>query len=344
MTRARAWGLGGLGFVLAACSANDLGEADGLHSSTPLSTGTPTSQTPGAGGTSENEQGMTEQVIPTSSSAGYVWSFGDLELIVDPRRGGRVIGYSLQGQNVLTGPEVVQAGDAVMQNNFGSTLWTSPQSDWGWPPEVAIDSAAYQDSVAGDLLTLESRPGEKVGYAVSKNIRVDAARQRVSFDYRLINVSATRPAAPWEVSRVAKRGLVFFPAASAPLEPSTLGSELVDGVAWIDIDRVPPGDAKLFQDGSEGWLAYAQGDLVLIKTFENVARDEQAPGESEVEIYVSGEYGYIEIEQQGRLQTLAPGAASSWRVDWYLRRRPAELDARLGNAELVRWVRSELGL
>jgi hypothetical protein len=336
MKRARAWGLAGLGLALAGCSASDDDE--------PGSTTAPASQTPGAGGTSENELDMTEQVIPTSSSAGYVWRFGDLELLVDPRRGGRVLSYSLQGQNVLTGPEVVQAGDAVMQNNFGSTLWTSPQSDWGWPPEVGIDSAAYQDSVAGDVLTLEGRPGEKMGYAVTKRIWADTARRRVSFDYLLSNVSATRPAAPWEVSRVAKRGLVFFPAASGPLEPSTLGSELVDDVAWIDVDRLAPGDAKLFQDGAEGWLAYAEGDLVLIKTFENVARSEQAPGESEIEIYVSGEYGYIEIEQQGPLALPAQGAASSWRVDWYLRRRPAEIDARLGNAELVRWVRSELAL
>lgn len=343
MKRARAWGLAGLGLALAACSASD--SADDVSSPPRVSwTSAPTDQTPGASGTSENEQGMTEQVIPTSSSAGYVWRFGDLELVVDPRRGGRVLGYSLQGQNVLTGPEVVQAGDLVMQNNFGSTLWTSPQSDWGWPPEVAIDSAAYQDSLSGAVLTLESQPGEKMGYAVTKRIWADAERRRVSFDYRLSNVSATRPAAPWEVTRVAKRGLVFFPAASGPVEPSTLSSALVDDIAWVDIDRVPPGDAKLFQDGAEGWLAYAQGDLVLIKTFENVARSEQAPGESEIEIYLSGEYGYIEIEQQGRLALPASGAPSSWRVDWYLRRRPAEVDARLGNAELVRWVRSELGL
>lgn len=343
MTRARAWWLASLGLALAACSASDPGDDD-PSSPAAGSTNAAASQTPGAGGTSENEQGMTEQVIPTSSSAGYVWRFADQELVVDPRLGGRVLGYSLQGQNVLTGPDVVQAGDVVMQNNFGSTLWTSPQSDWGWPPEVAVDSAAYQDSVTGDVLTLESRPGEKMGYAITKRIWADTARRRVSFDYRLSNVSATRPAAPWEVSRVAKRGLVFFPAASGPLEPSTLGSELVDGVAWIDIDRLAPGDAKLFQDGAEGWLAYADGDLVLIKTFENVARSEQAPGESEIEIYVSGEYGYIEIEQQGPLALPAAGAPSSWRVDWYLRRRPAEIDARLGNAELVRWVRSELGL
>jgi hypothetical protein len=342
MMRARAWGLSSLGLALAACSASD--DSSGASSSAPPPrTSAPANQTPGAQSTPENEQGMTEQVIPTSSSVGYVWRFAELELVVDPRRGGRVMQYGLQGRNVLAGPEVVQDGDTVMQNNFGSTLWTSPQSDWGWPPEVAIDSAAYQDSVTGDVLTLESQPGEKMGYAVTKRIWADVARQRVSFDYRLNNVSATRPAAPWEVTRVAKRGLLFFPAASGPLEPSTLGSELVDDVAWIDIDRVPPGDAKLFQDGAEGWLAYVDDDLVLIKTFENVARSEQAPGESEIEIYVSGECRYIEIEQQGPLALPSPGAPSSWRVDWYLRRRPAEVDARLGNAELVRWVRSELG-
>jgi hypothetical protein len=191
------------------------------------------------------------------------------------------------------------------------------------------------------VLTLESEPGETMGYAVTKRIWADRAAGRVSLEYTLRNVSATRPAAPWEVSRVAKSGLVLFPSDSEPL-PSTLASELVDGVAWLDIAQAPAGDSKLFQDGSEGWLAYVNGDQILIKTFENVPRAEQAPGESEIEVYVAGLFDYIEIEQQGRLQALAQGASSSWRVDWYLRRRPPELEARVGNAELVRWLRDQL--
>jgi hypothetical protein len=325
--------------LLAACASDD-GGLSGPSELTP-SGAQGTSANGGVQGNEAMGSSMTEQVIPALSAGRYVFRFGEHELIVDPARGGRVLAFGLQGQNVLTGPEVVRAGDAAMQNNFGSTFWTSPQSDWGWPPESALDTAPYLASVAGNVLTLASDPGEKMGYAVTKRISADAARGRVSLEYALRNVSATKPAAPWEISRVAKRGLVFFPSASAA-EPSTLGSERIGGVAWVDIGSAPAGDSKLFQDGSEGWLAYVDGDQVLIKTFEDVPRAEQAPGESEVEVFVSGDFGYVEIEQQGRFATLAPGAASSWRVDWYLRRRPPELEARVGNADLVRWAREQI--
>lgn len=280
-----------------------------------------------------------EFLAPTVDGGRYVFRAGELTLAVDPSIGGRVTQLSLGGTNVLTGPEVVANGEGSLPNMFGSTFWTSPQSDWGWPPEEAIDRAPHRARLDGPVLELVSEPGATTGYAVTKRIWMDAAREQVTLEYVLENRRATLPAAPWEISRVPKEGLVFFPARSPALPPSTLDSTLLDGVAWLDIAHAPGLDSKLFQDGSEGWLAYVRRGVAFIKTFEDIARAEQASGEAEIEIFVSGAFDYIEIEQQGRLGLPPRGGSSRWRVGWLLRRLPPDITVSLGDAALVSWVR-----
>lgn len=279
---------------------------------------------------------------PALDAGRYVFRMGDVELEIDPAIGGRVTRFSLAGENILTGPEVVAGGEGALPNMYGSTFWTSPQSAWGWPPEVALDAASHQAEVVGDVLELASEAGATTGYAVRKRFWTDAARARISIEYTLENQRATLPAAPWEISRVPKTGFVFFAASTPALAQSNLPSSFRDGVAWIDIDQAPAVDSKLFQDGSEGWLAYVQRDLVFIKTFDDTTAADAAPSEAEIEIFVSGLYDYVEIEQQGRYAMPATGGRSSWQVNWVLERLPAGLDASLGSAELVAWVRSRV--
>jgi hypothetical protein len=302
-----------------------------------------------AGSASQGEGGIevvnvaasgVELSTPTLDGERYVFRAGELELAIEPSIGGRVTHFSLGGTNVLTGPEVVASGEGSLPNMFGSTFWTSPQSDWGWPPEEAIDSAAHRARLDGAVLELVSEPGATTGYAVTKRVWMDAAREQVTLEYALENQRATLPAAPWEISRVPKDGLVFFPARSPALAPSTLESTLLDGVAWLDIAHAPTVDSKLFQDGSEGWLAYVYRDLAFIKTFEDIAREEQASGEAEIEIFISGAFDYVEIEQQGRLGLPPRGGSSRWRVGWLLRRVPPNIAVSVGDAALVSWVRS----
>ena len=279
---------------------------------------------------------------PSLESGRYVFRLGEVELEVDPAVGGRVTRFSLAGSNILTGPDVVAGGDGSLPNMYGSTFWTSPQSDWGWPPEVAIDSAAHEVVLEGPVLKLVSEPGATTGYAVQKRFSTDTERGKVVLEYALINQAATLPAAPWEISRVPKEGLVFFAAASPALAQSSLASQLLDGVAWIDIAQAPAEDSKLFQDGSEGWLAYVYRDLVFIKVFDDIAPAEQATGEAEIEIFINGTFGYVEIEQQGPYSLPPVGGSSVWRVGWLLRRLPAEGRASVGNAALVSWVRDQV--
>jgi hypothetical protein len=280
--------------------------------------------------------------VPTLEAGRYVLRMGEVELEVDPTVGGRVTRFSLAGENILTGPEVVAAGEGSTPNMYGSTFWTSPQSAWGWPPEAAIDAALHRSEVVGAALELTSDAGATTGYAVRKRFSADAAQSRISIEYTLDNQRATLPAAPWEISRVPKQGIVLFAASSPALAQSSLPSTFRDGIAWIDIGLAPTSDSKLFQDGSEGWLAFIYRDLAFIKTFEDTPADEAAPGEAEIEIFASGLYDYVEIEQQGRYAMPPAGGRSSWQVHWLLRRVPSGLDASLGSSALVAWVRDQV--
>jgi hypothetical protein len=67
-------------------------------------------------------------LAPTVSGTVYTYTFGDTIFAVDAAKGGRIVTFSLAGRNILTAAK--NSGD----NNWGSTLWPSPQSDWNWPP------------------------------------------------------------------------------------------------------------------------------------------------------------------------------------------------------------------
>jgi hypothetical protein len=292
---------------------------------------------------SEGDQEVTSGAEAPALEAGrYIFRMGEVELEVDPAIGGRVTRFSFAGENVLTEPDVVAEGEGSLPNMYGSTFWTSPQSAWGWPPEAAIDTAQHRSEVVGDVLELASDPGATTGYSVRKRFRTDRAQNRVVIEYTLENQRATLPAAPWEISRVAKEGLVLFAASGPVLEQSSLPATSRDGITWVDVALAPASDSKLFQDGAEGWLAYIHRDLAFIKTFQDTRAEEAAPGEAEIEIFASGLYEYIEIEQQGRYAMPPAGSGSSWQVNWLLRRLPEGLDASLGSQALVAWVRDQV--
>ncbi len=290
-----------------------------------------------------NSPPSSEQPVAVEQRGGrYALPLGEGEMVVDAALGGRIVSVRLGQIELLTGPEVVAAGDENLRNMFGSTFWTSPQAAWSWPPEPEVDREPYEAVLEPAKVRLSGRPGALTGYSVTKHFSADRGLGRYLVEYELVNERATQAAAPWEISRVPKRGLVFFPAQSGPTPESSLSSRSVEGVAWVDIAGAPAGDSKLFQDGSEGWLAYASQGLLLIKTFENVPRGDQAEGEAEVEIFVSGNYDYVELEQQGRYQHIGPMERSRWSVGWWVRRVPEGVQEAVGSASLVRFVRDVL--
>ncbi len=256
-------------------------------------------------------------VAPSLRGQVYGFQFGNTLFAVDAACGGRIVACSLDGQDIL-----LPAGSG---NNYGSTFWPSPQADWGWPPPVEIDSQPYQPALDGPVLSLVGAPAPGLGLAASKRFSADATTRSVTVQYSLTNLGPhPRRAAPWEITRVAAGGLTFFPMGQG--EPrqgpqDLLPLQIQDGVAWFPYDGARiNSDQKVFADGSEGWIAHAQGDLLLVKSFADTSPAQAAPGEAEIELYANADRTYVEVENQGAFGEIACGGSISWTVRWFLRR------------------------
>jgi hypothetical protein len=275
---------------------------------------------------------------PTKIAGKYFLGFENTLFECDPRRGGRVTAFSLDGVSVLAGPR-------IDPDNFGSTFWTSPQSDWGWPPPLEIDGDAYDSQVVGETLILTSPPCPRLGVRVIKRFVADSLRRAIEIEYLIENVGPKpRSFAPWEVSRVLAGGLTLFPSgqerrASESFHPLRVAE--IDGVTWHSHDvRLMKADEKLYADGAQGWVAHLSGDKLFIKTFSHIAPEEQAPGEGEIEIYANR--SYLEVEQQGAYCEIEAGTRLSWAVRWYLRKIPAGIDTTVGSRALVAFVQASI--
>ena len=263
-----------------------------------------------------------------------------VRLEVDARTGGRVTSLRRGGVEMLSGPDV----DA---DNYGSTFWTSPQSDWGWPPPAEIDRAPYAVEMSGGEIVLTGASQRALGVRVTKRFSVDRARGAFAMEYAIHNGSAAPKAyAPWEITRVPPGGLTFFPTGMPA--SGTLRLDERAGASWFahDAASIAPGalpaeGLKAFATGRGGWLAHAKARLLFVKRFDEVPREMQAPGEAEIEIYANPRY--VELEVQGRYATISPGACASWTVFWYVRELPPAVAVAAGNGDLVALVDAMLG-
>jgi hypothetical protein len=241
---------------------------------------------------------------------------------------------------VLTGPE-------VDPDNYGSTFWTSPQSDWEWPPVPEVDSAPYAVVDCETDFVCAGALSPKLGILVTKRFSVVPSRDCARVEYTISNQSSdTLRLAPWEISRVAG-GLSFFETGEAREANASIDEPVVTdmgGVTWFEYERAAiTTDQKLFSHTKGNWLAHVVGDLVLIKEFEPVSLSKQAPGEATVEIFASGSKDYVELEEQGAYTKIGPWKNLKWKVHWLLRRLPPRISPHAGNMDLVHWVKQQLG-
>ncbi len=275
-------------------------------------------------------------VAPVERNGRYVFSSDDVTLEIDPSVGGRVTAFALAGQNVLTGPDV----DPL---NYGSTFWTSPQSDWGWPPIPEIDSDAYEALVESGRLLLTGKSSPRLGISVTKIFAFDGATRKACIEYVVENhAREPRTLAPWEVTRVRTNGLTFFPTGKGQYRYGTvpLATRDAAGMTWFEYDAAAiSADSKFFADGSRGLLFHVTDDRsVFIKRFSDTPAEKQAPNQGEIEIYANGAHTYVEIENQGPYSEILPSESISYRVEWFLRSLPDGIEVKPGNPALVELV------
>jgi hypothetical protein len=279
--------------------------------------------------------------IPSADGGVYNYVAGNIAFAVDATKAGRIVTYSLAGHNIVT----TTASDAT---NYGSTFWPSPQSAWNWPPPWELDPGPYTGSASAGVLSLTSTTLATLGLAITKAFTVDRNTGNVVIQYGLVNKGTlAKSFAPWEITRVEAGGLTFFPMGLGSPSKGTmdlLNLTILDGVAWFAYDaKVITNDQKVFADGSEGWIAHVDGDLLLVKSFTDITPAQAAPGEAEIELYTNAAHTYIEIENQGAYAPIAPSAKSVWAVRWFLHKLDASISVTAGSADLLAIVRALVG-
>ena len=251
------------------------------------------------------------QDIKSLDEGRYSITSGAVSMTVDAARGGKVVSFRYADKEVLS--------QTRFPNSFGSTFWTSPQSEWNWPPVAEYDTKPFEARVEADALVLTGQKSERFGYRVCKRFSVDPKDGAIVITYTIRNESPeTRQVAPWEISRVPNGGLIFFEAKAVESGNgmAPMPFEFRKGGAWYAVDEARE-NRKVNADG-RGWLAFCDGGLMFVKRFDDLQPGQPAPAEAEIQIYVNTGKTFVEIEEQGPYTTLEPGGSLDWSVRWYL--------------------------
>ena len=238
----------------------------------------------------------------------FVLRNGNATMTVDPAKGGKILSLKYKDTEVLS--------QSRWPESFGSTFWTSPQSEWNWPPVPEYDSRPYTAEQKNGALILTGEESARYHYRIRKEFR--PAGNCIEVTYSIINEAAVeRKVAPWEISRVPSDGVIFFDATPETITPiGLLPITFQNEGSWYQVDEARA-NRKINADGA-GWYAYANDGLLLVKRFEDIDPTQPAPKESEVQVYVNAGKTFIELEAQGAYTSLKPGEALSWTVRWYL--------------------------
>ena len=272
----------------------------------------------------------------------YVVSVQDLTMTVDAAHGGKILSFKLGEQEVIAqNPANAQPAQPAQPapeggrprmrwfnpNSYGSTFWTSPQKEWNWPPVPEYDSLPYTAEikdgpvkvvdVAIPALFLEGQVS-KYGYRICKTFTVDPSDLAFVVTYSIVNESGeTRQVAPWQITRVPNGGFLQFDAKPEGVTPADLMKVTFDeDMATLEVD-VADQNRKINVDG-KGWLNFRDNGLVLTQRFPDIAREDAAPGEAEIQVYIDARKSFVEIEAQGPYTELQPGEKLDWTVRWYL--------------------------
>lgn len=251
---------------------------------------------------------------------------GSLQMEILPDHGARVRSLRFRGSQLLS--EADQHPD-----NWGATYWTSPQSDWGWPPVLAIDTDAYTSLETSLGVALRSAPAEFSGrrLCIGKHFR-PAQADTIDTEYVIENLGNSEfRMASWEISRVPPGGLTFFPTGTVEISPifphAELVMEKVGSTSFYDHTGFGLGDSrKVHADGRGGYLAHLAERHLLLKMFEDSPAEAQAPGEGECEIFANLDGKYVEVEVQSAYRLVRPGERSSFVVRTAVVEIPEGLD------------------
>jgi hypothetical protein len=183
-----------------------------------------------------------------------------------------------------------------------------------------------------------------IGVAMVKDYAADATSGWITINYT-IDATKVQKAAPWEVSRVPRGGIVFFPLGSS-VTPGPLTITQSGGIVWFNDaskSATSPDGSKLTADGANGWDAYAFGGDLFLKRFVDQPASAQAPSpEGEICIYPGATW--LEFEVQGPYTSIPAGGTLPWKMQWRVAKIPSSVTVAVGSASLVTFAQQQAAM
>lgn len=251
-----------------------------------------------------------------------VLTAGPVKMAIDPEMGARIASFTYEGKEILK--------TSRDENNWqwGSTVWTSPQSDWNWPPPL-FDTATYEFAQTSENRLHFYSPIDPVtNLQVIKSFRlaIDEARGPLAtVRYQIYNRGTKAiEVAVWENTRVPFEGTTKFASGGQlrlDIEDLTVGVKEVDGVASIEFNENQPNKQKIFYDPpapTKKYLfnMYENNGLLLLKSWKKPRSI--APKQSPLELYLAPNEDFAELEIQGAYKTINPKEYVDLVVFWQL--------------------------
>lgn len=269
----------------------------------------------------------------------YRMSNGHVTVSVVPAAGGRVLEFSLDGQQALWVNPALQGKLFPVpkrpttwdnwRNYGGYKLWPAPQSLWprsvGEAPDPFLDGGAASVEVLSQRgLRLTGAPSLDMGLLFVRELALDPQTGALTVQQRLRNIGP-KPVewSIWDVTQIPAPAWVFFPAnPNSPnrngILPLGAGQNQWTNEGGLIITEYRGVSGKIGADSPAGWMVGVVGDLAYIKRFPPRRDGATYPDKgSTVEVYTNDKsLPYIEMEVLGPLVHLEPGEETAYSETW----------------------------
>lgn len=261
-----------------------------------------------------------------------------VDVVIAPEAGGRVLRFSLNGENALWDPA---AGGGTLTNPAGMSMPAGGyQCDLGpeqprMPERRQLWSGRHAWSSPGDWrVQVRSGRDSSTGLEIQKLVRLDPETGGLHLTQWLVNRTGTelqhclrdrtlcpsggfvlfplraksRYSAGWALRRPAGEGFAYD--GKTPFSPRV---RVLDGMLIAQ----PGGETThLGADTDGGWVAYAQGRILLVKFFGHDPDARQADPGNTLEVAWDGQS--VELQPISPLFTLRRHRPQAWNGRWFL--------------------------
>lgn len=265
-----------------------------------------------------------------------------VRLVVVPQIGGRIMEYSIEGEDALwqnEGEIGRISGEDVgktWRNYGGYKAWNAPQSRWR-----KTDQDCFYDSMPalveplpdGRSVRITTAPIVHLGYQFIRDVTLSDTTSRVRLVERMRNVSDREIEwSVWDVTQVKVPCWIAFPvnAESAfpqgwniftPKNGAIKQVSVINGIGIMRFNNLTENWAT---DAKGGWMAYIRDQLAYTKHWSTRMVDVTYPdGGCDAAFFTCGtdlSGGYAEMEVTGPIVKLKPGEQTELVEDWFLTR------------------------